>query len=320
MSNSTPRNPERKAPLKSFEQEQCQHEHGGKRQRSSDGSSLSSFLNPHKKHNIEIESESPSPFVEDPFSPSASELIDTKFEELIINTMTTDSFVQDLIKSMVDKAVKQRTLQQEQQICFLQGMVDSLTLKVNQLEEAAEQQKNMSDHLEQYSRRHSPRIVNTCPEETNEDTDQKVIQIVKEGLNIDISKCEIDRSHRVGRPTSDRPRPIITKFISYKTKASIYNARNRLKFTGDGSRSRGVYINEDLTKTRLSMFKRSLKLKRDNLITETWTTDGNIFVKDRTLRTKMFTIPEDFYKWELQLRTNPPLLYSQTVDRQEFSA
>ena len=92
--------------------------------------------------------------------------------------MTTDSFVQDLIKSMVDKAVKQRTLQQEQHISFLQGMVDSLTLKVNQLEEAAEQQKNMSDHLEQYSRRHSLRIVNTCPEETNEDTDQKVIEIV----------------------------------------------------------------------------------------------------------------------------------------------
>ena len=63
--------------------------------------------------------------------------------------------VHDLITHIVESTVKQRTSQKEEQICYLQGMVDSLTSKVHQLEEKIEKQQVVSDHLEQYSRRHS---------------------------------------------------------------------------------------------------------------------------------------------------------------------
>ena len=91
--------------------------------------------------------------------------------------------------------------------------------------------------------------------------------MVKDSLDIDINEYDIDRSHRVGRPTPNRPRPIIVKFLSYKAKSSIYKARNRLKFARQTAK--GFHINEDLTKTRLLMFKKALKLKKDNLISDT---------------------------------------------------
>ena len=125
---------------------------------------------PMKRQNYEILS----PSLKDPFSPSASDVIDTSFQQLIINAIATDSLVQGLLTNMIENAVKERTQEQENKICYLQGMVDSLTVKVNKLEEEAEAQHHLTDHLEQYSRRHSLRIVNEWPEEKNEDTDLKV--------------------------------------------------------------------------------------------------------------------------------------------------
>ena len=192
-------------------------------------------------------------------------------------------------------------------------MVDSLTLKVNHLEEEAEDQRNTSDHLEQYSRRHSLRIVNNWPEQPNENTDLTVVEMVKQCLDIDITPDGIDRSHRVGPPTMNRTRPVITKLKSCKTKARIYKARNRLNFAGPGARQ--IHINEDLTKTRSTLFKRALKLKKENLVRDTWTTDGNILVRDCALKTHIFTRPSDFDKWEHNLREKTPELYSQVVQR-----
>ena len=70
-----------------------------------------------------------------------------------------------------------------------------------------------SDNLEQYSRRNSLRI-SGIPEEPDENTDQRVIQLAG-GLGIDISPNDIDRSHRVGKLELDRGRtgrgPLKTK-------------------------------------------------------------------------------------------------------------
>ena len=279
----------------------------------SDSSSLSSPLHVSKKPNLENSSEAQisSPVITDPFSPSASELIDSEFQELITSTITTDSLVHNVIARIVDNALKEKFKKQEEEISFLQGVVDSLISKVNKLEAEVERQNHTSDSLEQYSRRHSVRIINSWPEQPNEDTDLKVVEMARECLNINISKEDIDRSHRVGRPRKNKPRPIIAKFVSYKTKSSIYKAKNKLKFTtGEGQK---IHINEDLTKTRLSVFQKALKLKKDNLIADTWTSDGNIFVKDRSLRTHVFGKLDVYQRWENDLKAHPPLLYSEVA-------
>ena len=100
------------------------------------------------------------------------------------------------------------------------------------------------------------------------------------------------------------------KFVSNKTKSSIYKAKNKLKFTtGDGQK---IHINEDLTKTRLSVFQKALKLKK-SLITDTWTSDGNVFVKERSLRTHVFSKLDVYQRWENDLKAHPPFLYSEVA-------
>ena len=82
--------------------------------------------------------------------------------------------------------------------------------------------------LEQYSWRNSVRI-SGYPEPYAENTEDRVVKIAKE-LDVDISKDNIDRSHRVGKPTQQgrsapdrvRPRDILVKFSTYNTRQQLY--------------------------------------------------------------------------------------------------
>ena len=105
-----------------------------------------------------------------------------------------------------------------------------------------------------------------------------VVNMAKDLLDMDLKQNEIDRSNRVGKPKgTKKPRPVIIKFVSYKTKDKIYSNRNRLAMAGD--KSKQVFINEDLTRTRASMYKRARKLKSEQQIVDCWTNDGNIFIR-----------------------------------------
>ena len=59
----------------------------------SDGSSLSSPLHPSKRQNYEDQNVSPQSAFKDPFSPSASELVDSKFQYIIVEVLSTDPMV-----------------------------------------------------------------------------------------------------------------------------------------------------------------------------------------------------------------------------------
>ena len=117
------------------------------------------------------------------------------------------------------------------------------------------------DHLEQYSRRNSVRITQNIPEKKDENTDEIVIGIAQNELGITLKLEDIDRS-RVGPRGGKKPRPIIAKFVSYKTKCKLYQARNRSKFSGNASE--GTYINEDLTKVRQNMYMRARLLLKEH--------------------------------------------------------
>ena len=99
------------------------------------------------------------------------------------------------------------------------------------------------------------------------------------GVSID----EIDRSHRVGpRRSKDgssasRPRDIIVKFVSYRSRQKLFQKRGTAKSCGYG----GKFINEDLTRTRSYMLYKCRELKRQGRIQDTWSMDGKILVKDR---------------------------------------
>ena len=102
-------------------------------------------------------------------------------------------------------------------------------------------------------------------------------------MGIDIDESDIDRSHRLGPKkagSTETCRPIAVQFVNFRLKEYIYSNRKFLK---------GYYINESLSKGRSSLFFKARELKRHKMISDTWTRDGNIFIKTLEGAVKMCT-------------------------------
>ena len=119
--------------------------------------------------------------------------------------------------------------------------IRELKVRVTALEEK-------TDDLEQYSRRNTVRF-RGIPETLNEDTDGLVKDVAARKLDVQLTKHDFVRSHRVGRKSEekDAPRDVIVLFNSHNTKVAIMINARKLKGTH-------IFINEDLTKPDESAF------------------------------------------------------------------
>jgi hypothetical protein len=135
-----------------------------------------------------------------------------------------------------------------------------------------------ADRAEQYSRRNCVRV--TGIPETNEEITDNIIMDMASELGANLTIDEIDRSHRLGprSQSSLKPRDIIVKFVSYRSRQKLYNVRSQAKGSVNYRRN---YINEALTKHRSELFFDARKLVRDKLVESAWTHDGTILVRDR---------------------------------------
>lgn len=162
------------------------------------------------------------------------------------------------------------------------GKIDELVIKIDKLIDDTnnlnitvkknstdiEKLKSKCDELEQYSRRSNIRIFG-IPETEKEDVGQLVIQLFTQKLGLSIALSDIDRTHRTGIK-SDKVRPIIVKFVSYRVKASVLTARKLLKGTS-------ISIKEDLTKQRYLILTSALKKYGTRNV---WSNDGRIFASE----------------------------------------
>ena len=128
-----------------------------------------------------------------------------------------------------------------------------------------------NEEAEQYSRRNCL-IFHGLPESENENTDEVVVKLCKEKLNIQMESRDLDRSHRLGRQKGGKPRGIIAKFANYHCRDKIYRARKLLR----NLPGTPVYIHESLTRMRSELL---WKVKSDfaHVVKVAWTQDGRIF-------------------------------------------
>ena len=182
--------------------------------------------------------------------------------------------------------------------------IKSLKTKVEMLE-------NANDDLEQYTRRNSVRISGfPDPEPNHEDPTQVVLTLFNQTMAMGQSESpillsDIDRVHRVGPKSSSSPRPMLVKFATYNARQRVYKAKKHLRVnasfrgmnettsqTASGtegtnkspeqvSASPRIFINEDLTKTRVGLLFRARQAKKARRINDCWTHDGLILVKDK---------------------------------------
>ena len=89
----------------------------------------------------------------------------------------------------------------------------------------------------QYSRRNQLLIHGLDEKEGTENTTDSVLGVLKDiGIN-DISKSDINRSHRLGRKRASaqghsKKRPIIVSFISYEHKKKVFDSKKKLEGKG----------------------------------------------------------------------------------------
>lgn len=67
------------------------------------------------------------------------------------------------------------------------------------------------------------------PNETWEDSEKKVRELLRSILKLQLSDEAISRAHRLGKFSADKCRPLIVRFSSFKTKKAILSARKELK-------------------------------------------------------------------------------------------
>ncbi|KAJ8304216.1 hypothetical protein KUTeg_017799 [Tegillarca granosa] len=146
------------------------------------------------------------------------------------------------------------------------------------------------DELEQYSRRNAIRITG-IRENENETTDELVKDLAKK-IDVDINDTDIDRSHRSGKPGTNRQ--ILIKFTNYNIKRRLMKARGKL-LSAEGCRN--IYISEDLTKRRQSLFQGARQLLKEKKITKVWTWDGKVFLTDINLQKHKIDCHNDLSKF-----------------------
>ena len=159
-----------------------------------------------------------------------------------------------------------------------QSQLDTAFKKLESFQLKLDEMARKLEVQEQYSRRNCLRI-HGITESQNESTDDIVIKLAKDKMNLFISPDQIDRSHRITprlnanleRPTSrTKPRSIIVKFACYNTRDKFYRARTSLKGTG-------IFVNEDLTPEKQNLFS---SVRRHERVKRSWTLDGKILVID----------------------------------------
>ena len=105
--------------------------------------------------------------------------------------------------------------EKEREIKELKENISTLSKRLDDLD-------SVVDRQEQYSRRNRL-LFHGIEEESNENTDQHVIEVLCESMGETISIQDIDRTHRLpGKKPNGKSRPVLVKFVRYNTRNLIF--------------------------------------------------------------------------------------------------
>ena len=212
----------------------------------------------------------------DIYEPAIKLTIDEKFAALtntIDGLRATIDFLRNDIKTRDDQIAKLKS-----------DNVD-LSQKISDL-------KQKNDALEQYTRRDNLIISgipcsfaeiagaagNVHTAESCNETADKIIELCRDKLNVEISKSDISIAHRL--PSTGTSKPILVKFTRKSIRDDIYRSRTRLKdFNKSMPKGNGIYINEDLAPSVRAIFSEAYKSWGRNGIESVWTSNCRVLVK-----------------------------------------
>ena len=109
-------------------------------------------------------------------------------------------------------------------------------------------------------------------ENSNEDNEKLVLNIINNDLEIDLMEIAIDRTNCTGDPKKKKKkvRSLIVKFVRYYDRKQVFSNKKHLK-------GKGISITESLTSFRM---KKLEEAREKHGFKNVWSTDGRIKLKD----------------------------------------
>lgn len=236
----------------------------------------------------------------DPSDGSMQHITIPPSEMIKLSQMLKDTFrgeIVELVNSVVDGVLKGL----HEKMSSLESANSSLLQENTALSKRVAVLEKQVEQSEQYSRRNNLRISGLVEDtEAPENTDDIIMKMASD-IGSDLQLADVDRSHRVGDPKKARvrPREIIVKFATYRSRQDFYRRRISLKDKG----YQGVFINEDLTRCRSNLLFEARQLYKSGQLKGAWSADGNILVKDNSDKIQRISDVSDLDKF----KTVPPV-------------
>lgn len=208
----------------------------------------------------------------------------TDIEEVIERTLAKENVLKSLEKTIAEivaSSVKETVQEMLGTIKQMSEEIDNLKKENKSLRKKTE---DRVVGLEQYSRRNNLRFFGV-PEESGENIEHKVGEIIAGRMNVALPDFAIDRCHRIGnhRDNRSKPRQIVVKFTSYKFRSLVFSNKKLLK----GSK---IIVAEDLCSARQTLYQEA-RDKFGNY--KVWTRDGAVLVKSASgAIKKVFAVDE----------------------------
>ena len=163
--------------------------------------------------------------------------------------------------------------QQEKEISSLKESKKMVDFELTEEKRRYRTLSNNLNDLEQYSRRNNIRIFGVRDNkkyESLKETENIVINLLRNKLNLNFGPEDFEICHRIGRYTEGANRAIIVKFLYRKSKILTISERKKLKDTG-------ITISEDLTHKNV---RRLNDIKTLSCVESCWSRDGRLYAKN----------------------------------------
>jgi len=107
---------------------------------------------------------------------------------------------------------------------------------------------------------------------------QAVLNLCNNHLGLKVSGSDVAYAFRIPANAKGGCRPVIVRFVNRKIRNMVYSSRKSLH---DSSKkgSKGIYINEHLTKTNAQLYAKARGLVKEKKIASAWTSGGVVFIR-----------------------------------------
>lgn len=181
----------------------------------------------------------------------------------IIKEGIAASFRDDsIIANLVDKVSQKINLQ------LLTDRIQQQESHIKRLEEQVTDLREKLDAVERHSRIKTIRV-HGISEVNGENVQEKVLGVFNSKMDLNVNSCELDKCHRIGMRTNERPRAVLVTFLRLEMKQDVIRARKKLK----GS---NVVIVEDLTHDKHEVYKEAVRVLGHRKV---WTLGGCVYTK-----------------------------------------